>query len=505
MLNNNLFKKKSVWIYCLLSVLCVLVIFSIIKVIIVGPSNFIDECLELFGGANKQTWVFLVAGSKGWDNYRHQADVSHAYQTLLKNGIPVDRIIVMMTDDVAFDSKNPYRGELFNHPNGSDVYQGVQVDYKGEEVNSEHFLNVLNGNKAAMTNLGSGRVIESNHRDNIFVYFVGHGTSGILAFPENYLYADELNNALQSMYSDHKFNSMLLYIESCRAGSLFDGILSESNNIFAVTAAGPRESSWSIYCIGEDEIPDLCLGDEFSCTWIEDQANLGILYPSHVNELVEKRTVLNHFNYIRTSVKLSNVMPYGDFSVGQNKLSAYIGKSPEVFSKYSYQNSDIPSFNKHNGTNMFSYKFSNNTYEPYQTTEQPNGKNNTMKPSSIYNSIMRKIMDRTFNTILRSVIKKLPGFIGHIDELKELPSNLPLNVFPCYRQTLDHITANCFSLPKNKYSLNEVHIFFNLCTRVIDSEWKSEEFYNVFEQVVHNVCSKNASMFSNLLKMTDIY
>ncbi|KAF0731836.1 legumain-like isoform X3, partial [Aphis craccivora] len=27
---------------------------------------------------------------------------------------------------------NPYRGELFNHPNGSDVYQGVQVDYKGE-------------------------------------------------------------------------------------------------------------------------------------------------------------------------------------------------------------------------------------------------------------------------------------------------------------------------------------------------------------------------------------
>jgi len=48
----------------------------------------------------------------------------------------------------------------------------------------------------------------SNHRDNIFVYFVGHGTSGILAFPENYLYADELNNALQSMYSDHKFNSV---------------------------------------------------------------------------------------------------------------------------------------------------------------------------------------------------------------------------------------------------------------------------------------------------------
>lgn len=63
---------------------------------------------------------------------------------------------------------------------------------------------------------------------------------------------------------------------------------------------------------------------------------------------------------------------------------------------------------------------------------------------------MRKIMDRTFNTILQSVIEQFPGFIGHIDELKELPSNLPLNVFPCYRLTLNHITTNCFSLPKVK-------------------------------------------------------
>jgi len=50
----------------------VLAIFALVKIIIVGPSNFIDECLEIIGGAKKETWVFLVAGSKGWDNYRHQ-------------------------------------------------------------------------------------------------------------------------------------------------------------------------------------------------------------------------------------------------------------------------------------------------------------------------------------------------------------------------------------------------------------------------------------------------
>ena len=35
-----------------------------------------------------QNWAVLVAGSNGWDNYRNQADVCHAYQILHKNGIP---------------------------------------------------------------------------------------------------------------------------------------------------------------------------------------------------------------------------------------------------------------------------------------------------------------------------------------------------------------------------------------------------------------------------------
>lgn len=75
---------------------------------------------------------------------------------------------------------------------------------------------------------------------------------------------------------------------------------------------------------------------------------LGILYPSEVNQLVKERTVLNHFNYIRTMVKLSNVMPYGDFSVGQDKLSTYIGKSPEVFSRSIAHNNGIQSCNIYN-------------------------------------------------------------------------------------------------------------------------------------------------------------
>lgn len=49
-------------------------------------------------------------------------------------------------------------------------------------------------------------MLYSKQRDNIFVNFVGHGSSGILAFPEDYLYADELNIALSSMFISGKFH-----------------------------------------------------------------------------------------------------------------------------------------------------------------------------------------------------------------------------------------------------------------------------------------------------------
>ena len=35
-----------------------------------------------------KTWAVLVAGSHTWSNYRHQADVCHAYQLLRARGIP---------------------------------------------------------------------------------------------------------------------------------------------------------------------------------------------------------------------------------------------------------------------------------------------------------------------------------------------------------------------------------------------------------------------------------
>lgn len=96
-------------------------------------ANTIAETSE-FGG---EIWAVLVAGSKTYDNYRHQADVCHSYQILRRNGIPSDRIITMMYDDIANNTKNPTKGVVINRPGGPDVYSGVVIDYAGREVSCE--------------------------------------------------------------------------------------------------------------------------------------------------------------------------------------------------------------------------------------------------------------------------------------------------------------------------------------------------------------------------------
>ncbi|KAL1277368.1 hypothetical protein QQF64_024041 [Cirrhinus molitorella] len=102
------------------------------------------------GAANGKQWVMLVAGSNTWDNYRHQANVCHAYQIVHQNGIPDDQIVVMMYDDIAYNKNNPYPGNIINKPNGPNVYPGVPKDYTGEDVTPENFLAALKGDRCAV-------------------------------------------------------------------------------------------------------------------------------------------------------------------------------------------------------------------------------------------------------------------------------------------------------------------------------------------------------------------
>ncbi|KAL1244099.1 Legumain [Trichinella spiralis] len=249
--------------------------------------------------ANDNIWAVLVSGSNGWYNYRHQADICHAYKVLLEHGVPEKHIIVMSYDDIAKMNTTLYKES------------GIKIDYKEDDVTPENFINVLLGEEDEMIGIGTGRVLKSGPNDYVFVNFVDHGSDYILAFPDdaNYLHASQLNKTLEKM---HQRKICFCTLKLAMLDPCFEIFLSNNTKILAMTAANHEESSYACY---NDETVDTFLGDAFSVAWMEyaDGNNIKEIY------------VKQEFNAVQSLVTTSHVQLYGDLSVQWTKMARYFG------------------------------------------------------------------------------------------------------------------------------------------------------------------------------------
>ncbi|KAM0880577.1 hypothetical protein ACQ4PT_033478 [Festuca glaucescens] len=273
-------------------------------------------------------WAVLVAGSSGYENYRHQADVCHAYQILKRGGLKEENIVVFMYDDIAQNPQNPRLGVIINHPKGKDVYAGVPKDYTGDQVTTKNFFAVLTSNKTTVTG-GSRKVINSKPNDHIFIYYADHGGAGSLGMPNNpWLYAGDFIKVLREKHASTSYSKMVIYVEACESGSMFEGIMPQDLNIYVSTAANAVESSWGTYCPGWNPPPPheylTCLGDVYSVSWMEDSEthNLKKEAIKDQYEAVKKRTSSSN------NLTGSHVMEYGDKTFKDEKLFLYQGFDP---------------------------------------------------------------------------------------------------------------------------------------------------------------------------------
>jgi len=243
------------------------------------------------------------------------------YHTLRARGIPDERIITMMYDDVAAALQNPFQGSLYNRPtDGSDaidVYKGCKKDYTGSDVTPETFMAVLTGDARR----AGGPVLNSTEEDDVFINFADHGAPGLVAFPRGTLHARRLLRAFEVMHSKKMYRNLVFYLEACESGSMFAN-LPEDRNIYAVTAANGRESSYATYCPPMDDRVNgkhinTCLGDEFSVHWLEDtdsEASGG------------KETLLEQFKRVRDNTRKSHVMDFGDVNqISSEDISDFLG------------------------------------------------------------------------------------------------------------------------------------------------------------------------------------
>ena len=126
----------------------------------------------------------------------------------------------MAYDDIANNSENPFPGKLFNKPNGQDVYAGCNIDYKDSSVTPENFLAIIKGDAASVKG-GNGKVLKSDKNSKVFINFSDHGAPGLIAFPSEYLYANDFMSAITFMHTNAMYDKMVIYIEACESGSMF--------------------------------------------------------------------------------------------------------------------------------------------------------------------------------------------------------------------------------------------------------------------------------------------
>lgn len=177
-------------------------------------------------------------------------------------------------DDVANYRSNPFPGKIFNKPTekgeeGVDVYKGCKIDYKGDTATAENLLKILKGDDSKLH-----KVLKSNKESKVFFYFADHGAPGLVGMPVGpHLYAKDLMKAVDFMHENQMYKEMVMYIESCESGSMFKD-LKDNIDVYAVSAANAKESSWGTYCHPDDMVDGKhigsCLGDLFSVNWMED-------------------------------------------------------------------------------------------------------------------------------------------------------------------------------------------------------------------------------------------
>ncbi|CAM8971485.1 unnamed protein product [Rhodiola kirilowii] len=278
--------------------------------------SFLNDNSGGLGGKSVTKWAVLVAGSNGYDNYRHQADVCHAYQILKNGGLNDENIIVFMYDDIAYNKQNPNPGVIINKINGPNVYEGVPKDYTRKQVTSENFYNVILANKSGLTG-GSGKVLDSGPNDHIFIYYSDHGGAGILGMPKDSdgVYADDFLKVLKTKHKAKSYSQMVIYIEACESGSMFDGLLPDNLNIYATTASNPNEFSLACYY---DGVLHTFLGDTYSVSWMED---------SEGHDLSEETLDEQYKRVKKRTAENSHVMLYGTKKLGKETLSNFLGSN----------------------------------------------------------------------------------------------------------------------------------------------------------------------------------
>jgi ABC-type branched-subunit amino acid transport system substrate-binding protein len=235
------------------------------------PSASRERAHDNVGGTETRAprrglWALLVAGSSGWENYRHQADVLAQYQLLRKNGVPDNHIVLVAAGDLSGAPQNPTKGVIRYEVGGPNLANNVAVDYRLSDLTARDLLDILAGRASNRL----PQVINSGPDDDVYVFFAGHGNNQGFYLGSNgdiadsstgneIVTPDELAATAQDLSARGRYRHLLIAVEACEGGTL--GTKLDAPGAALLAGADPSEDSQSI---GYDAQLGTWLADEFA-------------------------------------------------------------------------------------------------------------------------------------------------------------------------------------------------------------------------------------------------
>ncbi len=260
----------------------------------------------------KDSWALLVQGSSGWENYRHQADVLNVYQMLKAQGWDDAHIILIISDDIAYNEKNKFPGTVATSTFGENLYEGAVVDYSSDTLSVSDVKDIMMGH--ASPHLPA--VLDTDERSNVLVFWSGHGclkytrkTNGFIWRGSEVFSDSDLRQTLESMSTQGRYRKMLMLLEPCYSRTM----ALQANNIpgiLSIASAAENESSFADFHSAE-------LG-----TWMSDRFSNNL-----VNTLSEKpdQTYKELYEYLYTHTLGSHVYVENSYWFG-NLCKSSVGE-----------------------------------------------------------------------------------------------------------------------------------------------------------------------------------
>ncbi|KAJ6326912.1 hypothetical protein OIU78_013908 [Salix suchowensis] len=271
-----------------------------------------------------------------------------------------------------------------------------------------------------------------------------------------FLYAMDLIDVLKKKHASGSYKEMVMYIEACESGSIFEGIMPKDINIYVTTASNAEENSWGTYCPGMEPSPPpeyvTCLGDLYSVSWMEDSEthNLKAETIKQQYHLVKERT--SNYNTFSTG---SHVMRYGNESIEGEKLYLYQGFDPASVN-FSPNNVHIGGrmdvVNQRDAELVF-------LWQMYKRSED-----GSEKKTQILNQIKETVRHRThLDSSVELIGTLLFGSKKGSAMLKSVrePGSPLVDDWTCLKSMVRRFETHCGSL--TQYGMKHMRAFANIC------------------------------------------